>query len=308
MRVTVTGSAGFIASRLALSGHFVQNIDLVDGNDVSSDETAIAIRHFDPEVVFHLAAHHYIPWCNDHPSETRKTNVVGTLNVLDACGPSLRTFVLASSAAVYGFSSFPLSEDDELLGQGIYAKSKRDAEWALHDFSVRRPDVRCVAARLFNVVGTGDHHPHILPWVVTELSRNRAVTLGNLWPKRDYVHVQDVADALQFLAASAPVRMSYYNVGTGIGSTVHDLLGLIEQESGRVVNLEAGQPRSDDGDLVSDPSLLGELGWEAKRTLLDAVREVVGEALHDGVRREAEEPELRDEEGSVGEAEGHRRA
>ncbi len=274
MRTLVTGSSGFVAGHLPEFDEGLY-IDVLDGADVCDPETQQRILEFDPEVVFHLAAKHFIPWCESHPDETARTNVTGTAKVLQACGPSLRSFVLASSAAVYGFDPLPISESHPVFGQGVYAWSKQAAESLLVQAAQRRPQVRCVAARLFNVVGVGDGQAHVLPSMVDGLCGGRVATLGNVWPKRDYIHVADVAEALVFLSERAPIGYSKFNVGTGSGTTVRELFGLVCDELGAGIAYEADSGRTDDGDLVSDPSALASLGWRARRTLRQAVHEVV---------------------------------
>lgn len=281
MRTLITGSSGFVAGRLPLPAFSERlNIDLLDGTDVCAHETEHMIREFNPELVFHLAAKHYIPWCETHPDETARTNVIGTAKVLEAAlGSALKTFVFASSAAVYGFSADAIDESHPQDGRGIYAWSKQMGESFLYATSKTRPEVRCVAARLFNVVGAGDRHKHVLPSMIEELCGGRVATLGNLWPRRDYVHVADVADALVFLSERAPLGYSTYNVGTGIGTSVRELLTLVADELQVAPDFddaeEHGSRRHIDGDLVSDPSALRSLGWQASRTLRHAVHEAV---------------------------------
>lgn len=273
MRVLVTGCDGFIGSHLKVDAI---GIDLKRGDDVLTSYDVI--REFDPQVVYHLAAHHFIPWCEDHPWETTRTNVLGTEAVLEACGPSLETFVLASSAAVYGFSSARLPEDSALVGTGVYAASKQEAERRLARFGELRPGVRSVAARLFNVVGPGDSWPHVLPSIAKAHMAGEPVYVGNTWPQRDYVHVDDVTDALQLLAERAPLGFSAWNVGTGDGTSVGELLQVIGLVSGRKVDAHTRyeKTRADDGHLIADVLRTAELGWVASRSLLLAIGEVLG--------------------------------
>src|SRR5438477_5358710 len=134
MRVLITGSEGFVGSGLEFDAE-TMCVDLTLGRDICDPALGEMIRAFDPHVVFHLAAHHYVPWCDAHPLETHETNAVGTALVLQACGHSLETFVLASSAAVYGFALKPLPEDVALLGESVYARSKIQAEGELRIFA-----------------------------------------------------------------------------------------------------------------------------------------------------------------------------
>lgn len=273
MRTLVTGSAGFVASHLPVIGD-VLNIDLADGNDIMTQDVMARIKAFEPEIVFHLAAHHFIPWCEANPVETERTNVLGTANVLEASrGPALKAFVLASSAAVYGYDIEPISETHLLSGKSVYAHSKYRAEVALRQWS--NEDARFVAARLFNVVGTGDKWGHVIPEIIHH--RHEDILLGNTWPKRDYVHADDVGQALQFLAHHAPSGFTAWNVGTGVGTTVSEIVQHVGDLTGTKMKTitYAGKVRSDDGHLVADPSALSDLGWTAKRTLDDALKDIL---------------------------------
>jgi UDP-glucose 4-epimerase len=274
MRVLITGSDGFIGSRLRPDGDLMR-LDIKRGGDILDASNGEEIRKFDPHVVYHLAAHHYIPWCDRHPDQTHDTNAIGTALVLQACGPSLEAFVLASSAAVYGFQNNPIAEDAVLAGTSVYARSKRLAETALLQHAGRHPTVRCVAARLFNVAGAGDTWPHVIPQIVQH--RDAELHLGNTWPLRDYVHVDDVADALQFLAGAAPAGFSEWNVGTGVPTSVTMLVRMVAQRAGAEIKMvqTESQRRSDDGHLVADVSGTAALGWAATRTLTSAIDEVL---------------------------------
>lgn len=273
MRTLVTGSSGFVAAHLPVTGESLE-LDLETGDDIRTQASLDLIKEFEPEMVFHLAAHHFIPWCEANPIETERTNVLGTANVLEASvGRSLKAFVLASSAAVYGYDPEPISEEHMLAGKSVYAHSKYQAEVALRSFA--NEEARFVAARLFNVVGTGDKWGHVIPEIIKH--RNDEILLGNLWPQRDYVHADDVGTALQFLAHHAPSGFSAWNVGTGIGTSVQQLVAMIAAMTNTSIKTAtyAGKVRADDGHLVADPSKLSALGWSATRTLHDALEELL---------------------------------
>ncbi len=274
MRTLITGSEGFVGSGLHVEGQSL-NIDLKNGVDILDPTVGEEIRKFDPEVVFHLAAHHYVPWCDEHPKETHETNAIGTAVLLQACGPSLHTFVLASSAAVYGFGLAPFAEDAVLGGTSVYAQSKLRAEGELRYFAEHHKAVRCVAARLFNIVGVGDPWPHVLPEIVT--NRHEKLRLGNTWPLRDYVHVDDVRDALRFLASKAPLGFSAWNVGTGEGTSVRMLVQMVATRAHEVIDTEENDERVrlSDGHLIADVSKTAKLGWTAERSVVRAIDDLL---------------------------------
>lgn len=273
MRTVITGSEGFVASHLPVAGELLQ-VDIKTGDDIRLQQTMDLIADFRPEIVFHLAAHHFIPWCEANPIETERTNVLGTANVLEASrGPALRAFILASSAAVYGYDPDKIDESHVLAGRSVYAHSKYSAELLLREAA--NNDASYVAARLFNVVGVGDSWSHVVPTIIAE--RHDRIHLGNTWPLRDYVHADDVGEALVFLSEKAPIGFSAWNVGTGIGTSVSALVDRIGVLTGTPLKTTtyAGKIRSDDGHLVANPVRLAGLGWRAKRTLDDALMDLL---------------------------------
>jgi UDP-glucose 4-epimerase len=293
MRALITGGAGFIGSRLRSvlldAGHEALVIDdlrldhprptprerlhmVVDS--LGTDSAAEAVRAFAPDVVFHLAGIHYIPYTEAHPEETWQVNVDGTAWLLKLCEDlTPRALVACSSAAVYGFSDAPLHEDSPLAPRGVYGETKIETERLLRSFAEAHPDVSVAGARLFNVYGPGDLNPHLMPALMAQIRSGDTIRVGNTWPKRDYVHVNDAADALIRLTAGPP-GFAAYNVGTGIGTSVASLIEVLVSVAGLSARCEPdpARIRADDGHLVSDPSrLIADTGWRPKVALRDGL-------------------------------------
>src|SRR5262249_34944828 len=126
----------------------LQDVDLRDKTAV--EEVFAETR---AEVVFHLAALHFIPYCNSHPAETLEVNVVGTQHLLEACLQNEpQRLVIVSSAAVYPIRDGANAEDDLAAPTDIYGLSKWVNEKQLEQFA-GRARTRCAAVRLFNVIG-----------------------------------------------------------------------------------------------------------------------------------------------------------
>jgi UDP-glucose 4-epimerase len=293
MRALITGGAGFIGSRLRAAlldaGHEALVIDdlrlghprpadrdrlQVVVDSLGSDAAADAVRSFAPDVVFHLAAIHYIPYTEAHPEETWQVNVDGTAWVLKLCEDlAPRAVVACSSAAVYGFSDAPLHEDSPFAPRGVYGETKIETERLLDSYAAAHPRVRMAAARLFNVYGPGDRNPHLMPALMEQIRRGDTIKVGNTWPKRDYVHVNDAAAALVRLAAGPP-GFAAYNVGTGIGTTVTSLVEDLVSVAGLSARCEvdAARIRADDGHLVGDSArLTADTGWRPEVKLRDGL-------------------------------------
>jgi UDP-glucose 4-epimerase len=296
MRALITGGAGFIGSRLRTelldAGHEALVIDdlrldhprpapharlRVVIDSLGGDAAAEAVRDFAPDAVFHLAAIHYIPYTEAHPEETWQVNVDGTAWVLKVCEDlTPRAIVACSSAAVYGFSDEPLHEDSPFAPRGVYGETKIETERLLGSFAAAHPSVRVAAARLFNVYGPGDRNPHLMPALMEQIRRDETIKVGNTWPKRDYVHVNDAAAALLRLS-DGPPGYAAYNVGTGIGTSVTQLIDelvAVAGLSGRSARWEvdSARVRADDGHLVSDSSRIGaDTGWRPEVGLRDGL-------------------------------------
>ena len=237
-----------------------------------------------PAVVFHLAALHFIPYCVAHPSETLLVNVVGTQLVLDALAavPDAR-LVFASTADVYAPAERPHREDDPIATTNVYGASKRACEELLAIAGRGDAGRRIVVARLFHVFGPGETNPHVLPDMLASLREGRAlVRLGNLTPRRDYVHARDVADALVRLGSyDGPERV--FNVGTGVGTSVRELAVALGRALGRTLRVEEDPTRVrpvERTHLVADVGRIRrELGWSPRVGLAEGLRDLVQREL-----------------------------
>jgi UDP-glucose 4-epimerase len=290
IRVLVTGGAGFIGHHLVRSlladdaqvlvvDNFSfgrrSHLEMEEINeagrlwlheaDLRQPDTFDLLASFRPEIVYHLGAIHFIPYCDAHPQETLDTNVLATDLLLRRLRDlDVRALVFASTAAVYGFAEHPLTEEGDPPRPGdIYGLSKWLAEELVRRFADDRPDVRTVAARLFNVFGPGETNRHLLPDLLDALRQSREVALGNTWPRRDYTYVTDVVRALRLLADGS-AGYDVLNVSTGTGSTVLDVVRTIEAVSGHLITVrqDPARVRARDGHLVSsNHRILARTGW-----------------------------------------------
>jgi len=299
-RVLVTGGAGFIGSHLvdlvADSGASVMVVDdcrlgrreyleqvmstgrvaLLEA-DIRSAEDLQPVADFEPDTVFHMAALHFIPYCNAHPQEALDVNVLGLESVIRAIRSApLTAFVFPSSGAIYGFGDERWAENAQPKPDEIYGISKWMGEQIVARFHADRPDVRTVVARLFNTYGPRETNPHVLPAIVAAMRAGQPIELGNLWPQRDLIFVTDTAKAI--VATASGHGFDVFNVGTGTGTTIGDVLATIESLRGEplAVREDPGRRRPGDGHLIADPGkLMRATGWKPEYDLKAGLRELL---------------------------------
>ncbi len=296
-RVLVTGGAGFVGVPLVgrllasdaevvilddfsvrprerlghLAAHPRLRIEVADVTDAAAVTRVVA--SIEPELCVHLAAIHSIPRCRAEPATTIAINVLGTQRLIDALtlyAAGCRV-LLASTADVYMQTGGPHGEDSRTQPNNVYGLSKLSCESLLR-FAGADGAIDPVVARFFNVYGPGDTNPHLVPDILSQLARGRTLSLGNLSPRRDFVFVDDVADAVIGLLAVAPSG-AIVNVGTGKSWSVRDVIELIERIIGDPIVIETDPNRMrsvDRSNLEADPSLLHRLLPGACATPLEA--------------------------------------
>lgn len=301
MKSIVTGGAGFIGShltdRLVDAGHEVLVIDdLSSGKqvnlpsavkleemDIGDERMAAVVASFVPDRVFHAAAQISVSLSAREPMIDAKTNILGTLNVLDAIrnapGTPAKFIFVSTGGAMYGEpETLPASETLPAMPGSPYGASKHTVEVYLPVYE-RLFGIKHTTLRLANVFGPRQD-PHGEAGVVAIFSRamlaGRQVTIfGDGKDERDYVYVGDVVDALVRAAESGGTGP--YNVGTGIGTNVNDLFGVLAELCGYAQRANYGPPRAGDiGKISLDSTLIARaMGWKPETKLVDGLAATV---------------------------------
>jgi UDP-arabinose 4-epimerase len=310
-RVLVTGGAGYIGShtvkKLAAAGHEVVTFDnlsrgfrdavkwgrFVEGALADTDLLRATIAEFQPDAVVHFAAFAYVGESVENPSLYYENNIGGTLSLLKAmrdCGCG--AIVVSSTCATYGQpDTMPIVETTPQRPINPYGYSKLVMEQMCRDFE-RAHGIRSVALRYFNAAGCdpdgeiGERHdpePHLIPRALMAAAGeiDALDIFGNDYDTpdgtciRDYIHVNDLADghlrAVDYLLADGGSEA--FNLGTGKGSSVTEILAAVEAASGlpvphRFASRRAGDPAV----LVADPLKANTvLGWKATSSDLAAI-------------------------------------
>jgi UDP-arabinose 4-epimerase len=302
MRILVTGGAGYIGSHTAKAlaragfepivfdnlseGHewAVRWGPLVQGDLADREALAGAFDTYRPEAVIHFAAHAYVGESVKEPRKYFQNNVANTLNLLGAMlDHGTSRIVFSSTCATYGEPvRIPITEDHPQCPVNPYGESKLFVEKVLRWYE-KAYDLKWVALRYFNAAGADpdgelgeDHAPetHLIPLAiqaalqvgpeVTVMGTDYATPDGTAI--RDYVHVTDLSDAhvraLTYLVEGGPPTA--LNLGSGIGSSVLQIIAAVEQAGGRAVPVRhSGRRTGDPAVLLADASrAVRTLGWK----------------------------------------------
>ena len=301
-RIMITGGAGFIGSALSahvqLQGHEVFVLDNlsfgrrelagvpderffnVDIRDAEGLRNAFAIAR--PEQVLHLAAIHFIPYCNAHPAEAADININGTIRVLAAAeASSVKQVFTASTAAVYPIADGAMSEDQVPGPMDIYGTTKLATEVIAREFH-QRTGIPMIIGRFFNAFGPNETNPHLFPEIQRQvLAGVRTLKLGNLDPKRDYIHTQDMSRAIDALLALPPKGCETFNIGRGIEYSVREVVAAFERQLGEPLAIEVDPSRVRKVErmhLLADVSKLKKAtGWEPEWEIDEGVATLLKE-------------------------------
>jgi NAD dependent epimerase/dehydratase len=245
------------------------------------------------DVMYHLAALIAIPYSYRSPRSYVESNVLGTLNVLEAARQlGTPRLVHTSTSEVYGTArSVPINEDHPLQGQSPYAASKIGADKLAESFHLSF-DVPVATLRPFNTYGPRQSARAVIPTIVSQVQSGATqIRLGDTRPTRDFTFVRDTARAFVAVgeAPADAVVGKVLNAGTGVETSIGSLVGLIGEIVGRHVEVIEDPERlrpaeSEVMRLVSDASrLTAATGWRPEVALADGLTETVawfGEAAN----------------------------
>lgn len=306
--ILVTGGAGFIGSalisKLQSLGHTIYVVDnLSFGNrnfltipdtqfyevDIL-DESAlqIAMKKISPDWLIHLAAIHFIPYCNRNPTEASLANIQGTLNILNAAKSikNLEKLFFASTAAVYPICDDAIPESQQPKPSDIYGISKLAGEHIVSEFHLQT-SIPTIIGRFFNAFGPNETNAHVIPEIQRQVNSGiRTIQLGNLEPKRDFIHTFDMAIAISQLLDKFNTGIDTFNIGRGIEYSVKEVVQAFEQELGEEITIQVDPSRVRKVErmhLLADISKLKNfISWEPQISLNQGIKTLIDKNLGSG--------------------------
>jgi len=311
MHILVIGGAGYIGSHVVknlldnqiqvtvfddLSTgkkiNLFEQADFIEASILDEEALHEALSHHIDGVVF-LAGKKAVGESMENPQKYAKTNLTGAINVLNAmtdCG--VNKIIFSSSAAVYGAPVYtPLDEKHPVNPLNFYGFTKLETENLLRWYDQLK-GIRFVALRYFNAVGYAAdgsikckeiNSQNLLPIVMDVICgrREKLLVYGNDYDTpdgtciRDYIHVEDLADAhVAAIKKLLTAPHSYtINLGTGKGTSVLEIIQSVERVTGRKVHYEFAPRRAGDPSVVYAKSDLAKklLAWQAKYTDIDKI-------------------------------------
>lgn len=322
-RIAVVGGAGYIGSHTVAALVDAGYTPVIIDNFCNSDRSVIDnlkkltgkdIKYFDLDftnqaalqdifviekidAVIHFAAHKAVGVSVADPLKYYDNNVSGFVSLLKSCDAAgIKSIIFSSSAAVYGEpKDASVDETTPCEPTNPYGWSKRMDEIILDDYCKANPDVKGIALRYFNVVGShasciigespNGKPNNLLPIIVKSLQEKTQVTLhGDDYSTpdgtcmRDYIHVVDLADAhvkaLHYGLTKNSGLYDVFNVGTGKPTSVLELIQTFEKVNSVKVDFRIGPRRPGDPTAYyANPSKIQQmLGWKSNKTIEDAVK------------------------------------
>jgi len=305
--VLVTGAGGFIGSHLTeklvdlgakvkafvrynsrndwglieiLPSHTKEKMEVIMGDLRDSETIKSAMK--DVDVVFHLGALIAIPYSYIHPREVVETNIMGTLNILNAAKEyKPEKIIHTSTSEVYGTAQYvPIDEKHPLQGQSPYSASKIGADKLAESF-YRSYDLPITTLRPFNTYGPRQSARAVIPTIITQALAQNKILLGSLEPTRDLSYVDDIVDGFIKAAESEKSTGEVINIGSGFEISINDLANKIISLIGKKVKIVSDPkrvrpPKSEVERLMADNSKAKELlNWKPKISLDKGLRKTI---------------------------------
>lgn len=306
--ILITGAGGFIGSHLTeklvndgnevkafvrynsrndwgmleqLPGELLDSTEIINGD--LRDPYAINDAIKDMDIVFHLGSLIAIPYSYVNPREVVETNILGTLNVLNAAKENgIDKIVHTSTSEVYGSAKYvPIDEDHPLQGQSPYSASKIGADKIAESY-YKSFELPVTTIRPFNTYGPRQSARAVIPTIISQALLKDKIHLGSLEPTRDYTFVLDTVRAFIKIAESSKSTGKVINVGSNFEISIGELAGkifsLLNKDVEIITDFDRVRPKESEVDrLWCDNRQAKEiLNWNPEFSMEQGLQSVIG--------------------------------
>lgn len=277
MKVLVTGSNGFIGKHLIaeLSYQNIEYLEVDNSIDLCQPNCLDSIGPVD--IVYHLAAKTYIPDSFNNPLKFFENNFQSTLNVLEYC-KKFNARIIMPSTYLYGNPEYlPIDESHPISPSSPYSTSKLISESLIQSYS-KDFGVEGIILRLFNVYGSHSNPNFLIPKIIYQAINKKSVELFDPRPKRDFVYVSDVVDALIKSAFLKEIKLEIFNIGYGKSYSINDILSIVQSNLSDpfIVNFSGEIRKNEVMETVADISKSKKtLKWKPKIDLEQGIKLII---------------------------------
>jgi UDP-glucose 4-epimerase len=282
MKILITGHSGFIGSylqkKLEKTEHELILVDIANGTNICDWQQVKQYEGMD--VIVHLANLSFVPASYEQPKRFYETNYLSTLNMLELCRLNNAKMVFFSSY-IYGHPQYqPIDENHPTQAFNPYAQTKVICESLCEGYN-RDFKVPITIFRPFNIYGTGQNPDFLIPSIIQQAKTGKIVIKDDR-PKRDYIHVEDIVDAIitAIETENADKSIQKYNLGSGLSYSVKEIVdmvrGLFDTEIEYICTHEI-RP-NDVMDTIADISKIqNKLHWKPSISILEGLTKMVSE-------------------------------
>jgi len=283
-QIVVTGYNGFIGTNLVpelqkkykvfgISNSFGKNIKI---KRLKKDIKKIKITDIPKNTshIIHLAAQTDVTFCEQNPQNCFEVNIGGTQNMLEIARKINIKFIFLSTSHVFGITKkLAIDENHLRTPTSIYSASKIAGEILCESYA-KSYGMDISIIRLFSVYGPHSP-PHLVSnKIINKIKSNKKIDLGNLFPKRDFIFVDDAIRAI-LLITKKTHGFETYNVGTGKATSISQLCSIIEKisHSKLKINVKKSLKRKNEiKKIVANTKKINRLGWTPQNSLNDGLK------------------------------------
>lgn len=280
MRILITGFSGFIGSYLTKKLQELQHelilCDLSNGINICNWDEIKEIKNLD--FVVHLANLSYVPASYQEPKKFYEVNYMGTLNMLELCRLNNAKLIYFSSY-MYGHPQYqPIDEQHPIQAYNPYSQTKVICESLCEGYN-RDFMVPVTIFRPFNIYGKGQNSDFLIPTIINQAKSGKIIIKDDR-PKRDYIHVNDIVEAVSSAMFIKNESSNYqiFNLGTGKSNSVKDVIDIVCQLYNHTIEYQCTNEirQNEVLDTIADISKIkNNLGWEPKISLFEGLKSMI---------------------------------